>query len=417
MRGRARRETENPREGSSASSVSSPGIPSPVSRTLHTVHRQPFRIIIFSQTPNTSPLHEEIDILLAFPCTLGKAGKDAMRSRDFMHQRPPPSSRNQNRFFLFDRKFLKLVVLPFCVLRFQTIVAWVLSRNFSVLHCINGYSKCHGIIPTVPCISLSVLCQKLSRSRRIKIGFSPTSTTSTRFIFALPSSSKVERISSTKSRALPNGDKEDPFLIRPALMVDMGRGSKILSDGFFKSKTNFITYQFERLQTYLSLESCFPKPNTNHEIFVACCARRGTVWGMVEVDARTSSASSLRDTPKDGPYMCNLAVDSQYQRMGIAASLVEECERQVREWHQLEQRLLNSAVDDPTIVPVRNSLSLKVRDNNHPAIRLYSKLGYQSVCQEKDETTGEIILLMRKQLSDNLPPTRIAFPLHLRNKM
>jgi hypothetical protein len=53
-------------------------------------------------------------------------------------------------------------------------------------------------------------------------------------------------------------------------MVDMGPASKILADGFFKNKTNFITYQFERLQTYLSLESGFPRPSTRHELFVAC---------------------------------------------------------------------------------------------------------------------------------------------------
>jgi ribosomal protein S18 acetylase RimI-like enzyme len=201
---------------------------------------------------------------------------------------------------------------------------------------------------------------------------------------------------------LRSTDEEKPFFIRPALMVDMGRGSKILSDGFFKSKTNFITYHFERLQTYLSLESCFPEPNSNHEIFVACCAKRGTVWGMVEVDARTKRCSTLRGTAKDGPYMCNLAVDDRYQRLGIATSLVVECERQVREWHEQDrqQRIQDGTVDDLTTMQLSNSLYLKVRENNYPAVRLYSKLGYLSVWQETDEMTGEIILLMRKQLSE-----------------
>jgi ribosomal protein S18 acetylase RimI-like enzyme len=181
----------------------------------------------------------------------------------------------------------------------------------------------------------------------------------------------------------------------------MGRGSKILSDGFFKSKTNFITYHFERLQTYLSLESCFPKPNTNHEIFVACCAKRGTVWGIVEVDGRINNKSSVRDIAKDGPYMCNLAVDDQYQRLGIATALVEECERQVREWFEQDrqEQLQDGTVDDPTTMLIRNnSICLKVRQNNHPAIRLYTKLGYLSAGQEMEETTGETVVLMRKQL-------------------
>ncbi|KAL3902524.1 MAG: hypothetical protein SGARI_005795 [Bacillariaceae sp.] len=177
-------------------------------------------------------------------------------------------------------------------------------------------------------------------------------------------------------------------------MVDMGRASKILSDGFFKSKTNFITYQFERLQTYLSLESAFPTPNTPHEIF------RGTVWGIVEVDARSDNSDRAKTVKDDGPYMCNLAIDDQCQRMGIASALVRECERQVSQWHQedKQRRARNGKGDDPTTIQISHSLCLRVRASNTPAVQLYDKLGYRSMWQETEDKTGETVLLMRKQL-------------------
>jgi ribosomal protein S18 acetylase RimI-like enzyme len=47
-----------------------------------------------------------------------------------------------------------------------------------------------------------------------------------------------------------------------------------------------------------------------------------------------------------------------------------------------------------------NSLSLKVRESNRAAIQLYTKLGYQPLLQETEKKTGEIVLVMRKQLSN-----------------
>ncbi|KAL3903140.1 MAG: hypothetical protein SGILL_010557, partial [Bacillariaceae sp.] len=212
----------------------------------------------------------------------------------------------------------------------------------------------------------------------------------------------VDNVVDSRSSPSDESSQDDnlPYFIRPALLVDMGRASKILSDGFFKHKTNFITYQFERLTTYLSLESTFPKPNTYHEIFVACCAQKGTVWGVVEVDARMDGSDRSVTVKDDGPYMCNLAVDDQSQRMGIASALVRECERQVAEWHNddRQRRIRNGTDDDPTTIRVSKSLCLRVRESNVPAVQLYAKMGYQSMWQEPEKKTGETVLLMRKQL-------------------
>jgi hypothetical protein len=91
------------------------------------------------------------------------------------------------------------------------------------------------------------------------------------------------------------------FFIRKSMMGDMGKASKILAEGFYLKNSNFIVYQLEKLETFLSLESCFPKPNSFHEILVACDNRNGEVLGMVEVDARNET----KGRGQNGPYMVN----------------------------------------------------------------------------------------------------------------
>jgi ribosomal protein S18 acetylase RimI-like enzyme len=177
--------------------------------------------------------------------------------------------------------------------------------------------------------------------------------------------------------------RKDDFFIRKSLKADVGRASKILADGFFKGKTNIFTYQVERLETYLSLESGFPKPNTLHEIYVACNALDGIVLGMAEVDARMG----LNGRGQNGPYMCNVAVEESCHRRGIASALVAECEAQVLEWYL-----------QPRVVGISGSLYLKVRQSNIAAVQMYDKLGYHSIRQDTEERSGETVLVMSKEL-------------------
>jgi ribosomal protein S18 acetylase RimI-like enzyme len=189
---------------------------------------------------------------------------------------------------------------------------------------------------------------------------------------------------------------EPDFFVRKSLPIDMGRASKILADGFFKGQTNWLTYQWERLETYLSLESTFPKPNTPHVIFVACDSQSGQVLGMVELDARTKSKNKGTTKNKDsndgydGPYMCNVAVDDGHLRKGIATALIRHCESQVQQWH----------VDSNGDIPC--SVYLKVRSNNQAAIRMYSKLDYWcndgALPDEWDPKSGQAIYVMSKDL-------------------
>ena len=203
------------------------------------------------------------------------------------------------------------------------------------------------------------------------------------------STSSVERKESSPSPSC--------FYIRPALTSDMGPASKILADGFFKDNTNFITFQFERLETYLSMEVGFPKPNTRHEVFVACEESTGKVLGVAEVDARPERPP----VPEGGPYLCNLAVDLNHLRKGIASALVKQCESQVQEWileQSLEDEIVPEPKDDkspPKGLP--SSLHLKVRQSNEKAIQMYHKMGYESVLFETDKKNQKV-LVMRKQL-------------------
>jgi len=233
-----------------------------------------------------------------------------------------------------------------------------------------------------------------------------------------------------------NDGYNDFYFIRSALIVDMDRASKILADGFYKSKTNFFTYQYEKFKTFLSLEANFPttpQARSKYEIYVACCVMTGEVWGMIEIDARSrGERSSVFQQSGGSPYMCNLAIDERHQRKGIATSLVYECERQVQEWHNKYTNNNNDDDDDDddnsyeTIIinnsnntegikmnycknnyKISNSVCLKVRESNKAAVQMYLKLGYLTVWQEKEvNNSAENILVMRKQLSSSSADTR-----------
>ena len=172
---------------------------------------------------------------------------------------------------------------------------------------------------------------------------------------------------------------------------DIGRASKILSDGFFKDGTNFFTYQLERLETYLSLEAGFPKPDALHELFVACSTKNGQVIGMAELDVEQKGSRKA-----DGPYLCNVSVDRKRLRQGTASRLVQECEQQVLEWNKMSGG------------NVPNSLYLKVRENNEAAIAMYDKFGYRTYMKEKDEKNDVDILVMRKKLDPSTYKGKIS---------
>lgn len=183
----------------------------------------------------------------------------------------------------------------------------------------------------------------------------------------------------------------------------MGPAARILTEEFYSHRTNFITFQIERLRTSLSLESTFPNRNSTSrsdmsnqplkQMFVACKNKDGTVLGFAEVDASPlitiDSADERNKTSADStnnikrPYMYNLAVDKRWKRKGIARALIRECENFVRDRHKWRAEMVDfSSLNRKEDSSRSNSipqLFLKVRKNNTAAISLYKSMEYREI--------------------------------------
>lgn len=170
---------------------------------------------------------------------------------------------------------------------------------------------------------------------------------------------------------------ESFFFVRVAVFADLSAAARILTDGFFSDSTNFITYQMERLKTFLSLESTFPDPinRGSHEMIVACLNQGSKVVGFAEVDCRESDDPKL--PPR--PYMCNLCVDKKWQRKGVATVLIKECE-------------------SISIRGGKDSIFLKVREGNFAATSMYESIGYVIVSSSQED--NDVVLLMKKDLRE-----------------
>ena len=215
---------------------------------------------------------------------------------------------------------------------------------------------------------------------------------------------------------------------------DLGPAAQILTEAFYSHRTNFITFQIEKLKTALSLESTFDKQRINPmgQMFVACSSSNGKVVGFAEVDTCSlkKDCNELKECMVDGdkesnvprPYMYNLAVDKQWQRKGIATALVAECEKFVanikRKQYGSDETILvykDLGYSDTALQTACEKfvsgleeneqwLYLRVREGNEEAITFYESLGYReidpiSIALTKDDVNsnsaeeGELILL------------------------
>jgi ribosomal protein S18 acetylase RimI-like enzyme len=178
------------------------------------------------------------------------------------------------------------------------------------------------------------------------------------------------------------------YFIREADFADLGSAAKILTDGFY-GDANFITYNIERLNTFLSLESTYPQPAVGavHSMLVACRQTDGKVLGFAEIDGRPTQDKDA--SPR--PYMCNLAVSTKWRRRGLAKALVQHCEEKVLAWG-------------------RTDMYLKVREANDAATDMYKGLGYDVQLIKMEEMRGkppQSIVLMKKELA---PTKKNAIP-------
>lgn len=188
----------------------------------------------------------------------------------------------------------------------------------------------------------------------------------------------------TKDKTEDDGSEDCSsfYFIREADFADLGAAARILTDGFY-GDSNFITYNIERLNTFLSLESTFPQPGSAvgvvHSMLVACRQTDGKVLGFAEIDGRPTKKEN--EAPR--PYMCNIAVCPKWRRRGIAKKLVWQCEEKALKWGKTE-------------------IYLKVREANDAATNMYRDLGYEVQSINTEEMRGkpilESIVLMKKEL-------------------
>lgn len=174
----------------------------------------------------------------------------------------------------------------------------------------------------------------------------------------------------TTETTLATSKQPTDYFVREALVVHLGPAARILTEEFYSARTNFITFQIEKLKTTLSLESTYPGNTANaksnrrlQQMFVACDSESGEVVGFAEVDARPLGGNSAGNCINRS-YMYNLAVDKQWKRKGIASELIRACEEFVINMHEL---------------CAENRLYLRVRSCNDAALALYKSLGYDEV--------------------------------------
>ena len=169
--------------------------------------------------------------------------------------------------------------------------------------------------------------------------------------------------------------------IRDIQKNDLKRVSDILTASFF-STANILSWPTEWLKTFLSLEDSFSASSgDNFCMFVACDKSTDFVVGFCEIDSRLTSKPL--NIPR--PYMCNLAVDQDYRRRGIATALVQKCEEQAIKWE-------------------KEAIYLRVRRTNPSALEFYRGIQYEELLSalegsdihdDKNSDNNDIILLQK----------------------
>ncbi len=205
------------------------------------------------------------------------------------------------------------------------------------------------------------------------------------------------------------------FLIRIAKPQELRSITEILTNSFY-SRQGIMgwAYPFLRLGIYEDLLNRIRSKSGHYLCLVALVVRDAestnmreqNLVGTVEISMRSRSGTnflshqqnlvlspsgtdvlSLNPWPLDNfeyVYLSNLAVDSDYRRLGIAKQLLNCCEHTALEWGFCD-------------------LYLHVLENNDTARRLYDGAGYR--LQEVEWTLGSLLfkqprkLLLRKSFS------------------
>ena len=141
------------------------------------------------------------------------------------------------------------------------------------------------------------------------------------------------------------------FYVRRGMFRDLRDVAELMMEAFYQEGA--LMFHYHRMLELDRLQSNFPYDSSRHEFYVAC-GPTGEVVGFVDVDGR----KSMRYDAPPRPYLSDLAVKSDWRRMGVATSLIEMCEVRAREIGH-------------------KSLYLRVEQSNEAALRMYSDLGYE----------------------------------------
>ena len=185
--------------------------------------------------------------------------------------------------------------------------------------------------------------------------------------------------------------KTPSFYVREAREEDLAKASTVVTEAFFRDKTNnFFTTGVRRFQTFSSLSSKYQTfkyserssgERARHRMLVVVSTDDGEesqgVVGFCEVDD-VIPKGEINPAPR--PYLSNLAIADEFQRRGLARMLLEQGESIVRDgWGQ-------------------SQLHLNTEEDNVAASNMYESCGYSLISTSKN-MQGETILLFRKSLT------------------
>ena len=131
--------------------------------------------------------------------------------------------------------------------------------------------------------------------------------------------------------------------------MELGYVVDILIEAFYKPSALIRPYLY--LSELSRLQGNFPYDNEVHTFFVACWGEK--IIGFVDVDKR--KGKKISDAPR--PYLSDLAVHSEYRRMGVAKELIRTCEKESMRWG-------------------KDHLYLRVDKKNDAGLKMYAGLGY-----------------------------------------
>ena len=175
--------------------------------------------------------------------------------------------------------------------------------------------------------------------------------------------------------------------IRSAKLTDVSALADVLAESFHSREGMFAwVYPILRLGIYEDLRTRLTHTPERYLCLVAVVfdpvSAKEQVVGTVEMGLRSRYPWQLSVATRY-PYLSNLAVQSQFRRLGLAQHLLTQCEQKAKLWGF-------------------SSIYLHVLENNRPARRLYYKLGYR--LQEIDLSWDSILfrqprrLFLRKRL-------------------